>query len=556
MRSLPAAEDVLNSNKIMAFQKAAGRITASCLFVLALLFTFTLTTHAAEVTKKTSNLIGNPQVANNKVTFSLSGTVKYVQHAKYLSSDYRSPVDIGITRTSSGRITGFAYKCPGYYTTRIYSDSRGQSLIGYIQTYVSTRDINNSGCEAISKPPGSPPTGDEARPPIPPAPKSETHPVPEVEVKKTVRPSTTHTPKKAAAVTQPPILTFDQYCVQNGNESNYRYKKIPGAENMPMGDDCCPVSKIDNTQPGTVFKVIYVQSGLDYSIAKGPYSGNTGWACANYHGPESDTYCPADHTYNATTDSCDEEEVEIEGDPGEWSPYPEDYEPMVMMADFSDFGEYSLPTDPEDPTEPTDPENPESPEDEKPACYCEEMGDWGYMCCIFECPGWEEYLGFLSGTIVGSASAPPVPDLPAPDIPNIFDVLNDVDERHPMKPTGTEDPNLGTSSFDENDIKNNAPEIEFREDPTGGFDIVNPLETLPEDGSTAPRPQEELETLPYPNGSSENTSGGTTPNPSNSGGSSGEVDYPTKPEGSAKPPTTGGTATPPTTGGSVKYPGT
>lgn len=168
------------------------------------------------------------------------------------------------------------------------------------------------------------------------------------------------------------------------------------------------------------------------------------------------------------------------------------------------------------------------------------MGDWGYLCCIFDCPGMDEFKNFLAFDVVGSASPPPVPDLPAPNIPNIFDILNNVDERNPAKPTSVEDPGLEPASFDANDIKNEAGEIQFREDPTGGFDIVNPLETLPEDGSEAPRPQEELETLPYPGGSGNIQGDGGVPKPANSGQSNDSVQYPSNPGGTAEPSDTGG----------------
>lgn len=168
----------------------------------------------------------------------------------------------------------------------------------------------------------------------------------------------------------------------------------------------------------------------------------------------------------------------------------------------------------------------------------------------------DDFKNFLAFDVVGSAYAPPVPDLPAPNIPNIFDILNDVDQRNPPKPTGQEDPNLGDASFDANEIKDNAPEIPFREDPTGGFNIVNPLETLPEDGSEAPRPQEELETLPYPGGSGEHIKDGDVPKPENSGQNNNNVQYPSEPSGQAKPPDAGGSAKPPSTDGSYKYPGT
>jgi len=99
---------------------------------------------------------------------------------------------------------------------------------------------------------------------------------------------------------------------------------------------------------------------------------------------------------------------------------------------------------------------------------------------------------------------------------------------------------MGNTPFDATDVKNSAPVIPVREDPTGGFNIVDPLTTLPEDGSTAPRPQEELEDLPYPGGSGEKQEG--IPKPSDSGEHSTKVPMPKEPGGSAKPSDTGGSA--------------
>lgn len=555
---------MLNS-KIKAFKKAAGRITVYCLFVLAAFFLQFNHVDAAQVLKKTSNLIGEPSVANNRVTFTLGNTVKYIQHAKYLSSDMKSPDDIGITKAST-RITGFAYACPGYYTTRIYSDSSGKNLLGYIQVYVSEVDIKNSKCDPITVPNNTPePTEQVPDPPVkvsPPAPKSNTHPIPEFEGV-TSKP-TSEKPKIAEKVVQPAPVTFNDYCVNSGHEKGFKYSKIPITKDFD-GDECCPTEKIANVV-GTTFDVIYINdvNNENYSIYKQPTT-NSGWGCANYYGNITDTYCPADLDYNASTDTCDE--VVVKGDIGSWSPKEEDYAGFLEVADFSEMGVYSLdPTDPTDPTEPTEPggsepdgesceENPDQ-DHCPPPCYCEKLGEWGYLCCIFDCPGMDEFKSFIAFDAIGTASPPPVPDLPAPDIPNIFNILNDVDQRNPAKPTGQEDPGLGTSSFDANDIKNGAGEIPFREDPTGGFNIVNPLETLPEDGSTAPRPQEELETLPYPGGSGENLDGeGGVPKPSDSSDINGEINYPGEPGGQAKPPTTGGQAKPPTTGDIIKYPG-
>ena len=159
-----------------------------------------------------------------------------------------------------------------------------------------------------------------------------------------------------------------------------------------------------------------------------------------------------------------------------------------------------------------------------------------------------DFKNFLAFDVVGSAYAPPVPDLPAPSYPNIFDVLNGVDERNPAKPTGQEDPQLGTSSFNANDVMNGAPEIPFEEDTTGGFEILNPLDTL--DGNLADPPTQELETIPYPGGSGSSSGGGT---PAWNGS---EIKQPSNPSGTAKPPDASGSAKPPTTDGSYKYPGT
>ena len=144
----------------------------------------------------------------------------------------------------------------------------------------------------------------------------------------------------------------------------------------------------------------------------------------------------------------------------------------------------------------------------------------------------------MASFAVGDVDPPPVPDLPRPTPPNIFDVLNNVDQRNPAKPTGQD--GMGDTPFDATDVKNSAPEIPVREDPTGGFNIVDPLSTLPEDGSTAPRPKEQLEDLPYPGGSGSTQEG--LPKPSDSEQHSSSVSIPKSPGGSAKPSDTGGSA--------------
>ncbi|MFJ8462244.1 hypothetical protein ACIQ57_24540 [Lysinibacillus xylanilyticus] len=164
------------------------------------------------------------------------------------------------------------------------------------------------------------------------------------------------------------------------------------------------------------------------------------------------------------------------------------------------------------------------------------------LCKIFECPGWKEYLGTLYDVAkfaVGDVEPPPVPDLPRPQTPDIFDILNDVEQRNPAKPTGQD--GMGDTPFDATDVKNSAPEIPVREDPTGGFNIVDPLTTLPEDGSTAPKPENEQ--LQYPGGSGKPPLEGV---PKPNGDYNSKIERPKNPGGTAKPPDN--------PGGSVKYP--
>ena len=174
-----------------------------------------------------------------------------------------------------------------------------------------------------------------------------------------------------------------------------------------------------------------------------------------------------------------------------------------------------------------------------PDCFCEEYGDWGYLCCIFDCPGWGDYLDFLEDDIVGTLSIPSSldpPDFPVPQIGNIFDTLNTVDQRNLQKPTGDNAPGLDAASFNAADIKNDAGEIQFREDPTGGFDITNPLDSLPEDGSTAPHPDNEFLQFPSNSGSGSSSGNGTATFPTTEG--NGTAAFPSTNNGTAVPPST------------------
>ncbi|UOQ47221.1 hypothetical protein MUN88_14210 [Gracilibacillus caseinilyticus] len=119
--------------------------------------------------------------------------------------------------------------------------------------------------------------------------------------------------------------------------------------------------------------------------------------------------------------------------------------------------------------------------------------------CIFNTPGWQDYMDKMDDVI----SVIP----PAPDWDSVADTFKDsivpslvgevenmlgsppgemsappypppLDDGNLQEPTGQEA--NGLEGFDANDIKDNAPDIEVREDESGGFDINDPLESMPE----------------------------------------------------------------------------
>jgi hypothetical protein len=128
-------------------------------------------------------------------------------------------------------------------------------------------------------------------------------------------------------------------------------------------------------------------------------------------------------------------------------------------------------------------------------------------CELFSCPGWGEFMGGLEeiknsippapdwqvvagtfrdiivpqivtdlGNMLGSTPEPP----PAPVAPVAPSLPSGLDDGGITAPTGQEAPGLGESTFDSNDIKNEAPTIIERPDPTGGgFSILDPVEGLP-----------------------------------------------------------------------------
>lgn len=219
-------------------------------------------------------------------------------------------------------------------------------------------------------------------------------------------------------------------------------------------------------------------------------------------------------------------------------------------------------------------------------------------CEMFSCPGWSDYMGGLDdiknaippapnwdqvagkirdavvpslisgiGNVIGSApAAPSVPSqLPGADDRGIN---NDV-------PQMLDVPGLGDAGFDSGKIKDEAPQIPERQDPTGGFDLIQdpvgslpdlPGDSLPKPGSTDAgdwgknKPSQPDNPFPsHPKDSGDPDTGGA-PKPSDSGGtppmpgdSSGSVPKPG--DNGGTPPSPGGSGgTPPNPGGDV-YPG-
>lgn len=151
-----------------------------------------------------------------------------------------------------------------------------------------------------------------------------------------------------------------------------------------------------------------------------------------------------------------------------------------------------------------DPPPPEpEPEPEPPAETCD-------SCAVFSCPGWGKYMDKLDEIkaaippppnwqhvsevfrdtiaprikadlqdVIGVAPEPVMPAIPrTPDIPSAPEIpMPNAVSLEP--PTGQEAPGLGDSVFTPADIKSEAPVIEERGDPTGGFNIVDPVGALP-----------------------------------------------------------------------------
>lgn len=222
-------------------------------------------------------------------------------------------------------------------------------------------------------------------------------------------------------------------------------------------------------------------------------------------------------------------------------------------------------------------------------------------CQVFSCPGWVQYMGEISdiknaippppnwGDVAGTFRDTIVPavisDLrdmlgSAPDLPSPPQQPSGVDDRGITAPTGQQAPGLDNSGFSDGDIKDQAPKIPERSDPTGGFKINNPIDSLPsqddfiknspiegynstpanptegdnvaptpsEGDNAAPTPSEGVNTAPTPS-----EGGNTAPTPSE-----GNNTAPTPTEGDNVAPTPSGgdnTAPLPNESGTAPLPG-
>jgi hypothetical protein len=207
-------------------------------------------------------------------------------------------------------------------------------------------------------------------------------------------------------------------------------------------------------------------------------------------------------------------------------------------------------------------------------------------CELFSCPGWGEFMGGLEeiknsippapdwqvvagtfrdiivpqivtdlGNMLGSTPEPP----PAPVTPVAPALPSGLDDGGITAPTGQEAQGLEESTFDSNDIKNEAPTIIERPDPTGGgFSILDPVEGLPsQEEFTNNQPNEGTAAIPANPTEGDNVApipGDTTdtaPIPSESG----EAPIPGEVGETAPIPTESGTAPIPTENWQPPIPG-
>lgn len=160
----------------------------------------------------------------------------------------------------------------------------------------------------------------------------------------------------------------------------------------------------------------------------------------------------------------------------------------------------------------------------------------------------------MLGTAPSPPSAPATLDVTPPSTPAQPPVHDYAGELDSNAPTFNDVPGLDeASSFTADDIKSEAPEIQFREDESGGFNITNPLESIPKlpyDGFPMPgqnagpwdhQPQQSTNYTPPTGGGGTNyqpptTGGGTNYQPPTPGGGT-NFQPPIPGSGNVQPPT-------------------
>lgn len=604
-------------------------------------FTFSQAADAATIISQSGGIFSSPQVAQNKVKINMNtSAVKYVRHTKYNDSSWTDPAAYKQLKATSN-YTGFAYSCPGYYMTRVYSDSNGTNMIGFIRVYVSDTDIKNASCDRVEPEDRTPP-----RHQINVTHPSDTVKEPTKMVDSTAKPSPSAPIVKNQVdeddvqylngQVDPATLSADQACKQQaastGVDWSLRYNSNTSTWQCVVVSDCmydssqwyCSAEKFDPNKykPTTIDnpeRNLYVVSACSDAAADdcmsmymmGPGSAPNNSLVTNeysaipttnpgggeeqpptepeppgedsglgggYEGPSGE--CPVGSANGVVYDDCRvyvdscgtdcdptpsdktcNAGVGDDRDPYSWQERTEDYQCARFFVCWGDSPyktneQYCADTlsggGDAGTTEPTEPTGPNCEQDiwaEEclPSCYCPDLGKYGqelgFMCCIFECPGWSDFMGFITDTVtsaIGDISTPEVEPLPGPVQPE-NPITPTVDKKQLPPPTGQEDPGLGDASFDANDLKS-GEEIPVREDPTGGFDIVNPMDQLEGTAKEAPKPKLEDLQRPQPN----------TPKPGT--GQEDQAKWPTYGGGSATQPSAPGTAQQPSTGGEAKQP--
>ncbi|MDG0913238.1 hypothetical protein P6U20_28485 [Bacillus paranthracis] len=105
--------------------------------------------------------------------------------------------------------------------------------------------------------------------------------------------------------------------------------------------------------------------------------------------------------------------------------------------------------------------------------------DWDKVSDIFA-----DKIGNKMSEVIGKTPDPPSPP-PIPDMPGI-----DTGGLENHMPDIKDNPDLKDSGFTADDIKKEAKPIEEKKDESGGFDIGNPLDNLPETPKELPKPGE------------------------------------------------------------------